>query len=229
MCGRFTNGSGPDDIGEFFGVVQISEGLPLPSWNVSPTDAVNIVIESVKGDEGPVRRLAAARWALVRPSAPDLKSGPPLFNVRSETVMQKFGWAMRRRALIPLESYYEWQTEGNVKTPFNIHPSGGGFLAAAAVSSWWKDPAVADGEAERWLLTTSMLTMDAVPHLAAIHGRNPVFLPREFWTDWLDPAVIAGEDLVKAAVGVGAEVAAELQFHQVRPLKGNDPSLVEPV
>lgn len=46
---------------------------------------------------------------------------------------------MRRRTLILLESYYEWQTEGKVKSPYNIHPCGGGFLTAAAVSSWcWR-------------------------------------------------------------------------------------------
>jgi putative SOS response-associated peptidase YedK len=229
MCGRFTNSGTSEEVGSFFGVTQVGDGLPLPSWNIRPTDQVDVVLESAKDEEAPVRRLEAARWSLVRPGAKELKGRFPLFNVRSETAAEKFPWALKhRRAIMPLESYYEWRTEGWTKTPFTIHPTDDRFLAAAAVTSWWKNPELAEDDPARWVLTAAMLTMDAAPHLAGIHDRNPVFLPRDFWADWLSPSLEGDQALVDAAVQSAKPVAAGLAFHEVRPLKGNGPELLEP-
>jgi putative SOS response-associated peptidase YedK len=129
---------------------------------------------------------------------------------------------------MPVESYYEWHTEGKVKTPYNIRSADERFLAAAAVTSWWKNPALAEDDPDRWVLTVSMLTMDAAPHLAGIHNRNPVFLPKEFWDDWLSPNLVGDQAFVDAAVQAALPVAEELEFHEVRPLKDDGPHLVEP-
>lgn len=229
MCGRFTNSGSSEEIGEYFGVTQIGQGLPLPSWNIRPTDQVNVVLESTKNSDVPVRRLEPARWSLVRPGAKELKGAFPMFNVRSETAAEKVAWAVKsRRAIMPLGSYYEWHTEGKTKTPYNIFPPEDEFLAAAAVTSWWKNPELADDDPERWVLTVSMLTTDAAPHLAGIHNRNPVFLPREFWDDWLSPELVGDQALVDAAVQASVPVAEGLEFHRVRPLKDDGPHLVEP-
>jgi putative SOS response-associated peptidase YedK len=229
MCGRFTNSGSSEEIGHYFGVTQIGEGLPMPSWNIRPTEDVFVVLESAKDSAVPVRRLEPGRWSLVRPGEKDLKGAFPMFNVRSESAAEKVPWAIKnRRAIMPLETYYEWHTEGKVKTPYNIHPTDERFLAAAAVTSWWKNPALADDDPERWVLTVSMLTTDAAPHLAGIHNRNPVFLPREFWDDWLSPNLVGDQALVDAAVQASIPVAESLEFHEVRPLRENGPELLDP-
>jgi putative SOS response-associated peptidase YedK len=76
------------------------------------------------------------------------------------------------------------------------------------------------------MLTATILTMPTVPELAAIHDRNPVPIPAEFWSTWLDPKATGSQELVDAAVVAAIPVAADLSEYRVGPIKGNGPELV---
>ena len=78
------------------------------------------------------------------------------------------------------------------------------------------------------MLTATILTMPTVPELAAIHDRNPVPLPKDFWATWLDPKQAGTQALVDAAVASAVPVAAGLLEYRVNPIKGNGPELVLP-
>lgn len=98
MCGRY-EGPFDEEIVEAFDVERVEFHQP-PSGNVSPTQAVRIVVET---HEEPVRQMVAARWDLV-PSWAKQVNTRPLINARAETVVEKPSFRsaiLRRRAIVP--------------------------------------------------------------------------------------------------------------------------------
>ncbi len=232
MCGRFVVAGERRDLLGLFEIEFEGEELPGDSWNVRPTDQVKVVIDTARAGGPRVRRLESARWSLVPTFAPALKTKTPTFNARAETAAEKpfFAKAVRSaRALIPASGYYEWKTEGSVKTPYFVHAESG-IIAFAGLYSWWRDRALADDDPARWHLTTTILTRDAVGALADIHPRTPVTLPPELWDQWLDPGVVGDAALVDAAVAASTPVAEALGVREVAPLTNDDHAgLVDPL
>lgn len=230
MCGRFAVDSEINELIEEFVATGGDVHDWRPNWNIRPTDPVPIVLESSKTGSV-VRRLELARWSLVPSFSKELKLTYPTFNARSEDVASKAsfkGSVASKRAIIPASGYYEWRTVGATKTPFYIHDPAGD-LAFAALYSWWRNPALADDDPARWVLTGTILTMPAVPHLAEIHDRNPVPLPRALWDSWLSTDIVGDQGFVDAVVAEAAVTAEGLAFHQVAPLGENGPSLIAPL
>lgn len=231
MCGRFAVASEINELIEEFVAEGGNPNDWRPSYNIRPTEPVPVVLESDK--TGTVeRRLETARWSLVPSWSKELKSKYPTFNARSEDVASKASFkasVVSKRALIPATGYFEWQTVDGTKTPYFIRSTS--LIAFAGLYSWWRNPAVADDDDSRWVLSTTMLTMPSVPSLASIHDRNPVPLPRDFWDEWLSPGIDGDQHFVDAAVALAVPVASELTFHRVAPLSNsvNDASLIEPV
>ena len=214
-----------------FDVEHEGANLPAPSWNIRPTEQIPIVLESKRTDP-PVRRLESARWSLIPSFATEATSKFPTFNARAETAAEKptFKTSVRsRRALVPATGYFEWHTEGPTKTPYFIHSDDGMPLAFAGLYAWWKDSAAAHDDPARWVLSATILTTDAHGPLTRIHDRTPVALPEEWWDHWLDPATEGDQALVDAAVAASRAVVESLQFHEVAPVNGNGPDLLEPV
>jgi putative SOS response-associated peptidase YedK len=230
MCGRFIITDTAPDLVAMFDVEIEGENLPEASWNVKPTEQIPIVLESAK-QQPPVRRLEAARWSLVPPGSPDLSLGFPTFNARAESVAQKPAFApslTSKRALIPATGYFEWRTDGSTKTPYFVSSDDGLPLAFAGLYSWWRNPALADADPARWVLTATILTTEAYGPLAEIHERMPLVLPEEWWDHWLDPHTKGDQQLVDAAVAASRPLAEVLDFHEVATVEGNGPELIEP-
>ncbi|MEY4040379.1 MAG: hypothetical protein RLZZ52_1247, partial [Actinomycetota bacterium] len=135
-----------------------------------------------------------------------VKDAPPkfsTFNARSEDAASKASWrdsVKSKRCLVPASGYYEWVLENRVKVPHYIHSDH--TVAFAGLYAWWR--------------------------LAAIHDRNPVPIPKSFWSTWLDPLVVGTQELVDAAVSEAQPVAAGFQEYRVNSLKGNSPELIVP-
>ena len=224
MCGRFVVAGERRDLLGLFEIELEGDDLPLASFNIRPTDRVAIVVESVRGDETPVRRLEGARWALTPSFSPTLVTKFPTFNARSETVAEKpmFAGSVRsKRAIIPASGYYEWKTEGTVKTPFYIHAPEG-MIGFAGLYSWWKDASLNADDPARWHLTTTILTGEATGWLREIHDRVPVTLPPDWWDDWLDPTIEGDQTFVDAAVDASVAVVDSLEVYEVAPIRGDD-------
>lgn len=200
-----------DLLAEFDAELEDEIVIP-PSWNVAPTADVPILLERVV-DGIPVRQMHIARWGLVPSWAKDPGIGSKMINARSESVLEKpsFRKAVRsRRCAVPADGYYEWKAEGRGKQPYYVHPKDGSPVVFAGLYEWWRDPAKAEGDPERWLLSTSILTTDAPPEgyaggmlaeLTALHDRVPLPMDRDTMAAWLDPE--AGDaaalvDLVRA-------------------------------
>lgn len=211
------------------------DDLPEPSYNVAPTDRVAIVLDSGK-TEPPTRRLETARWGLIPGWAKDSKIGVRAFNARSEELEDKpmFRTPLeKRRAVIPTSGYYEWKTADGVKTPHYIHPADGAPLLMAGLYEWWKNPAIADDDPARWVLSFTILTRDSIGRLGSIHDRMPLFLDPDHADAWLDPTTDNVRDVLDAAIDAAPAIAETLDDHVVSKAVGNvrnnSPQLIEPV
>lgn len=201
----------------------VSDDLPGPSFNVAPTARAAIVLDSAK-TVPPTRRLEPARWGLVPGWAKDPSIGSRAFNARAEELEEKrmFAPALeRRRAVVPVTGYYEWQETEAGKTPLFIHPADGDVLFLAGLYEWWRDPSKAQDDASRWLLSFTILTREAVGALGSVHGRMPVFLDEDHADAWLDTDVDYPLDILDAALDDAPRVAEGLTFHRVSPDVGN--------
>ncbi|MEV8358484.1 SOS response-associated peptidase [Microbacterium sp. NPDC076895] len=221
MCGRYVTPR-LEGIEPLFEVDVIGEDLPEQNWNTKPTNLVPVVVQTEKDG----RRLEAARWSLIPTWA---KEPPkyPTFNARAEEAAGKATWkasVKSKRCLVPAQGYYEWLTEGKVKTPFFISDPEAQMLAFAGLYSWWRA-----SEADPWLLTTTILTRAAVGGVARIHDRTPVTLPGSAWAEWLDPQTAGDQSLLDWAVAEATPVAERLDAYEVAPLRGDGPELTLPV
>lgn len=223
MCGRFVVAGEHRDLVGLFEIELEGENLPHRSWNIRPTDQIAVVIDSMKGDEPPIRRLESARWSLTPGHSPTLATKFPTFNARAETAAEKpfFAAAVKsKRAIIPASGYYEWKTENASKRPFYVHPAAG-MIGFAGLYSWWRDPSLSGDDPRRWHLTTTILTTEAHGRPREIHDRVPVTLPQEWWDDWLDPTVEGDQGLLDAAVGAARDVFEALVLTEVAPIRND--------
>ncbi|TBN57982.1 SOS response-associated peptidase [Glaciihabitans arcticus] len=225
MCGRFALDSSMNELIEEF----VADGGDYrhwePGYNIAPTDPVPVILERHR-DGATTRSIEPGRWSLVPSWSKELKLKFPTFNARSEGIAEKASFkssVANKRALIPASGYYEWHTVGSTKTPNFIRPVEG-IVAFAGLYSWWRESPAAE-----WQLTATILTMPTVPHLAEIHDRNPVMLPRDWWDDWLDPTLTGDQFFVDAAVAASVSVADSLEFHEVGPVRGNERALIQPI
>lgn len=235
MCGRFVVASAGSELVGVLRVDVEGDDLPAPSFNVAPTARAAIVLDSAK-TEPPTRRLEAARWGLVPSWAKDTKIGARAFNARAEELEDKpmFRGALeKRRAVVPTSGYYEWKNVDGVKIPHYIHPADGEPLFLAGLYEWWRDKTKGDDDPERWLLSFTILTRDAIGHLGSIHDRMPLFLDPDHADAWLDPTTDNVRDVLDAAIDAAPALADTLDDHEVSTAVGNvrndSPELIEPV
>jgi putative SOS response-associated peptidase YedK len=231
MCGRFVVARERDDLAELFEIENLEVPASIVSYNIAPTQSVPIVVER-EIDGMPSRELHSARWGLLPSFAKD-QSGPPLFNARIETALEKPSFqesTLRKRCVIPASGYFEWSKAD--KTPLYIHPPEG-MLGFAGIYWWWRDPQKAQTDPSRWVLTCSILTKDSAPNLAEIHDRNPVMLSPDSLAAWMAPDFETTSELLSALSRESDMVAQELDFFEVSKPVGsvsnNSPELILPI
>lgn len=213
------------------------------SWNVAPTCDVPIVLERLI--DGVVRRqIHVARWGLV-PRWSNPGAGAPLFNARSETVLEKpsFRESVRaRRCAVPADGYYEWKKRSaKARQPYYVQRADGAPTFFAGLYEWWKDPALPNGHPRQWLLSASIITTEApaedsasavLRELSGLHDRLPVPLSASAMGDWMDPRNGDAASLVELIRAQAHEVAAEWTLGPVGDAVGNvrnnGPGLIEP-
>lgn len=222
MCGRYASTLSGEELGRYFAADEVADIELRPSWNIAPTQQVPIVLE--KRDDR-ARLVTTARWSLVPPFADSLTLTFPTFNARSETVCEKASFksaVVHQRAILPAEAYYEWHTEGNVKTPYAVRPESG-LLAFAGIYSWWRE-----SPSSEWVLTATILTMAAPEPLAWLHDRTPIVLGNENWDWWLNRESSANPAMIGDLVARSLPIASALTTYEVNPIRGDGPELLLP-
>ncbi|MEO5320478.1 SOS response-associated peptidase [Arthrobacter sp. CC3] len=232
MCGRYVMSKATGDLLSKFDAKEIEGTPPAPSWNVAPTQDVPIIAERL--DEGAFdRRLLIARWGLVPSWAKDLKIGSRLINARSESILEKPSFrkaAVKRRAVIPAEGYYEWQkTEDGKKIPNYLYSETDDVLAFAGLYEFWPDPTLPEDDPGRWLLSCTVLTTTSHDTLGHVHDRAPVIVPPAMYADWLNPGTTDKDAVQRLLNGIPEPVLTpRVVSDRVNSVRNDGPELIEP-
>jgi putative SOS response-associated peptidase YedK len=130
-------------------------------------------------------------WGLIPYWVKDTKSASEIrtktFNAKSETLSEKpsFRNSLRRkRCLVPVSGFYEWQAQEKRKIPYYITLKEQPILALAGLYDIWTNP-----ESGEVLNTFTIVTTHANPMMEVIHNlkkRMPVILNSDGERIWLD-------------------------------------------
>src|SRR5215218_8092506 len=181
MCGRFSQQRPASELAEIFAAEPLADDLGA-RYNVAPTDDALVVVEREER-----RAIAAFRWGLIPHWSTGLKAGSRMFNARAESLTSSpaFRDAFRRkRCLVPVDGFYEWQRDGARRQPFWIARADRQPLVLAGLWTGWRDPL-----AERIVRTFTIVTTGPNEQMTGLHDRMPVVLPDHAWARWLDPAL----------------------------------------
>ena len=177
MCGRFAITSAPEALRALFGYTE-QPNFPA-RFNIAPTQPIAIV-RLVEGK----REFALVRWGFLPSWVKDPNAFSLIINARGESVCDKpaFRAAMkRRRCLIPVDGFYEWQASGKgPKQPFYIHARSGQPMAFAGLWETWEGP---NGEE---VDTAAIVTTRANRTLSPLHDRMPVIIAPDAFDLWLN-------------------------------------------
>lgn len=182
MCGRFTKNYTWQQIHAMYSLLTPA-AIPnmQPSFNVCPTDPVDIIV----ANDGR-RELQTVRWGLIPLwwSKPLKELRLATFNARVETVATKPFLRepfKSKRCLMPVSGYYEWQ-----ETPYGKQPwyftarNGAPIMTAAAVWDQWKNK-----ETGERIKSCAMIITEPNGFVAEVHDRMPVLLMPEQFDRWL--------------------------------------------
>lgn len=260
MCGRYASSADPDQLVEELDVrldaraertrsLLVNPQQPpagSPDWNMAPTKQAPVVLTRRTGEDDaagePVRQLRLLTWGLVPSWAKDPRQGQRMANARAESVLDKpaFSRAVRRRrCLVPARGWYEWQSSPTArdtrgrprKQPFFVTRRDGATTTFAGLYEFWRDPAGADDDPDRWVASFTIITTGAEPGLDRIHDRQPVVLDPDVWQEWLDPGVEDAERVAHLLTGDGQERGrfdAWPVDTTVNRTANNGPHLIEP-
>lgn len=222
MCGRYGNNSTP---AEFRQALALSMAAPdlKPRYNIAPTQKAPIVSQDESG-----RRMELMRWGIQLPPKADGKKGPPIFNIRAETLLTNGLWKSRlkkARIVAPAGWFYEWVAIPGQKTkqPVLIRRRDGAPLAFAALV------AKSDHEEGGLAYTLITTTTDSQPELAKIHHRWPVCLDPDSVDVWLDPETRL-EALAELLMAPPASLFEHFPISDLVNRVGNDsPEVAQPL
>lgn len=186
MCGRITLTT-PRALVAEFGVSPAALDDAVPRWNIAPTQAALVVVDAHRGwphgavATRPPSVITAMRWGLIPSWAKRPSSA--LINARAETVMVKPAFRdaiRRRRCLVPVDGFFEWQQTDNGSRPYHISPDGGRLATFGGMWESWKTPN------DTWLHSFAIVTVAAAPPISGLHDRMPLLLAAEHRAAWLD-------------------------------------------
>ena len=236
MCCRVAQGSGKEKIKQR---VKARGQAPTitPRLNLAPTQDALVAVQA-SGDV----RLEAMRWGLIPPWARDKSIGAKLANARAETIDEKPSFRQpfrRRRCLLPVDGYYEWESRPSGKQPVYYSMRDGDLFCLAGLWETWTPPEQTDkpelpglgfDQAEAGTLYTFTVVTTTPNRLAKrVHDRMPVIVHPADYGNWLSPESKAA-DLKRLLRPFDDE---PMQEHYVTPLMNNPrfeaPACIEPI
>ena len=190
MCGRITQKSPPDQLG--LRIVSLVEPLyaetgPQARFNGAPGQQHWVIRQR---PETGVRELDRLWWGLIPNWVKDPGARSKPINATAERVasapMFKTAY-VRRRCLVPVDSFFEWRKSGGTKTkqPYAIALPDGAPFGLAGLWESWRHPETGD-----LIRTFCIITSKANELVGQIHDRMPVIVaPGDYdrWLSRLDP------------------------------------------
>ena len=234
MCCRVAQGSGRDKVKKK--MKARGDTLTItPRLNLAPTQDAVVAVQA-SGDV----RLEEMRWGMIPPWARDKSIGAKLANARAETVDEKPSFRQpfrRRRCLLPVDGYYEWESRPSGKQPVYYSMRDGDLFCLAGLWETWTTPEQTDepelpglGQSQAETLCTFTVVTTTPNRLAKrVHDRMPVIVHPADYGNWLSPESKAA-DLKRLLRPFDDE---PMQEHYVTPLMNNPrfeaPACIEPI
>ncbi|MDO9177449.1 MAG: SOS response-associated peptidase [Agitococcus sp.] len=173
MCGRL-------EFNESITLSDFFERHQFPlfpySNNIAPTEAVPVIIYTTQLELRPMRWWLLPSWV----SEPSTKFS--MFNARSDSITTSKAFRVpfqRRRCVVPVSGFYEWQREEKTKTPYLVKTIDSPMLLGGIWDIWERNGAHIESFA--------IITTDASDEMAWLHNRQPVFIPESRMDHWLNP------------------------------------------
>jgi putative SOS response-associated peptidase YedK len=194
MCGRITQKSSPKVLA--LGLVTerpIEPAAATLRFNGAPGQEHWVIRRHPETGGYSIDRLS---WGLIPHWCSDPEGGRRPINAKAETVdsLPSFRDAYRRRrCLIPVDSFFEWQAvKGSAKQPYAIGMKSGEPFALAGIWENWRRPGT-----EEWMRTFAIITTNANGLVRPIHERMPVIIPIIEYDRWLSPLDPDPHDLLR--------------------------------
>ena len=234
MCCRVAQGSGRDKVKKKM-KARVDTLTITPRLNLAPTQDALVAVQA-SGDV----RLEEMRWGMIPPWAKDKSIGAKLANARAETIDEKPSFRQpfrRRRCLLPVDGYYEWESRPSGKQPVYYSMRDGDLFCLAGLWETWTTPEQTDepelpglGQAQAETLCTFTVITTTPNRLAKrVHDRMPVIVHPADYGNWLSPESKAA-DLKRLLRPFDDE---PMQEHYVTPLMNNPrfeaPACIEPI
>lgn len=224
MCGRFTRHYTWQQIQALYRLT-VPAAIPnlRPDYNVCPTDPVDVVV----AHDGARERLEM-RWGLVpfwwSKPLKDLRLAT--FNARVETVTTKPFFRepfVKRRCLMPVSGYYEWEDTPAGKQPhYFTARDGSPVLTIAGLWDAWKNR-----ETGERIKSCAMIITEPNALVAEAHDRMPVLLQPDQFDHWLSGDMTV-EELKPAPNDYLQRSAVSKRVNSSKADK-DDATLIEPV
>lgn len=216
MCGRYILSAPPEAIADHFDVRDVPPFAP--SWNIAPTRMVPVVRETAEG----MRECVLLRWGLIPFWAKDPSIGSRMINARSESCTDKPAYRAafrKRRCLVPVSGFYEWQPAGRYKQPYVFRLETEPLFALGGLWEQWRSPEGDDVQ------TFTIITTSASAAIAPYHERMPLVIAHRDYEEWLS-SPNPGQLMQPFA---GAAFAIAPVSRRVNSVENDDASLVEPI
>jgi putative SOS response-associated peptidase YedK len=195
-----------------------------PRYNAAPTQLLPVYRVHPEHGSG----LALLRWGLVPSWAKDAAIGARMINARAETAAEKPSFRAafkRRRCLVPMAGFYEWQKTPERKVPHFIRLLNAELFAAAGLYEYWPGK-----EGAEPIESYTILTTEANAMMRRLHERMPVLLHETDYDAWLDPK---NEDSAALKKLLKPYPADEMRAHpistRVNNVRNNGPEIIEAV
>ena len=222
MCGRFSQKMTWREIRTLYRMRAQTTALNLqPRYNGCPTQD----FAACRLDAAGARAIGKLRWGLVPSWAEDPRIGARLINARAETVHQRptFRAAFhRRRCLVPVDGWFEWQKEAGGKQPWFITAANRGPVSFAGLWERWE-------KGDEPLVTFTILTTAAAPTLVDIHHRQPSIIREVDFDEWLAPDTPQDRLLALARHSTEGPFDCWPVSKRVNYPRNDDPDLLAPV
>jgi putative SOS response-associated peptidase YedK len=193
------------------------------TYNAAPTRMLPVFRHDP--ERGPEEVLL--RWGLIPSWAKEPGIGAKMINARGETVAEKPSFRAafrRRRCLVPMLGFYEWQRTAARKVPHYVHLLNAEVFGVAGLYEYWPGKDGAEPIESYTIITTAANEM-----MAKIHDRMPVILAEQDHAAWLDPKnekTDALQALLKPFPS--EEMRAYPVGTRVNNVKNDGPELIEP-
>jgi putative SOS response-associated peptidase YedK len=228
VCGRYQRRSDKQRIAEVFGIGKV-DGLSLeltPNYNVAPQTMQPVIVWDER--QG-MRTLTMMYWRFLPPFCEDLKTfklsttNASALDIRSNMWMDSF---LKRRCLIPVDSFVEWQVKGKDRLPWLYAMATDEPFALGGV---WRHWISRDGKIERDTFAIITVEPNELVTQTAHHDQMPLIMQKVDWQRWLEPGNYRQPPIDLLRPFDAYHMKSWRVSTKINSVKNNGPELSEPV